>query len=297
MSDHRNRELSERLIDLSADYAMGLQDHGDQQELEQLDPDNSARHAFEAVAAELDIAYAETDPIDMPAGLEERLFAAIPSPGSSKPAAAQPELRLTNDQADVAGSPQLHSPRGAWFPWLVAAASLAVTAGVLLQPAPQAPQQAPALTAAEKRDALLEAHANDEDLLRYAWTPTGDPAVVGQVTGELIWDEATDEGYMTIGGLEVNDPTEFQYQLWIFDATRPLGELPQHGDAFGGLLTQRPIDGGVFDINEDGEVVIPIDPKLMVKQGVAFAVTVEPPGGVVVSDRSRVPLLAIPPQG
>lgn len=261
MSDHRNRELSERLIDLSADYAMGLQDHGDQQELEHLDPDKSARQAFEAVAAELDIAYAETDPIDMPAGLQERLFAAIPSPGSSKPAAAQPELRLTSDHTDVAGSPQMHSPRGAWFPWLVAAASLAVTAGVLLQPAPQAPQQAPALTAAEKRDALLEAHANDEDLLRYAWTPTGDPAVVGQVTGELIWDEATDEGYMTIGGLEVNDPTEFQYQLWIFDASRPLGELPQHGDAFGGLLTQRPIDGGVFDINEDGEVVIPIDPK------------------------------------
>ena len=99
---------------------------------------------------------------------------------------------------------------------------------------------------------------------------------------------------MTIGGLEVNDPSEFQYQLWIFDATRPLGELPQFAGPFNDLLTQRPIDGGVFDITQSGEVVIPINAKLMVQQGVAFAVTVERPGGVVVSDRSRVPLLAIP---
>lgn len=293
MSEHQHNELSERLIDLCADYATGLHEQNDMNELDRLDPDMSAREAFEAVAAELDIAFAETDPVDMPNGLEERLLASVPAPGVPD----QPELRLVNDQTPpVRTSQQLQSPRGAWFPWLVAAASVAVTGIVLLRPAPEpTPDEPPVtLTAFEQRDALIEAHANDEDLLRYAWTPTDDPAVVGQVTGELIWDEERDEGYMTIAGLEVNDPSQFQYQLWIFDATRPLGELPQHGDAFGGLLTQRPIDGGVFDITDTGEVVIPIDAKLLVQQGVAFAVTVEPPGGVVVSDRSRVPLLAIP---
>lgn len=293
MSDHQQNELSERLIDLCADYATGLHEQDDLNELDRLDPDMSAREAFEAVAAELDIAFAETDPVDMPVGLEERLFASVPAPGVPD----QPELRLVNDQTPpLRTSQQLQSPRGAWFPWLVAAASVAVTGIVLLRPdADPTPDQPPmTLTALEQRDALIEAHANDEDLLRYAWTPTDDPAVVGEVTGELIWDEQRDEGYMTIAGLEVNDPSQFQYQLWIFDATRPLGDLPQHGDAFGGLLTQRPIDGGVFDITESGEVVIPIDAKLLVQQGVAFAVTVEPPGGVVVSDRSRVPLLAIP---
>ena len=130
--------------------------------------------------------------------------------------------------------------------------------------------------------------------MRYGWTPTKDAAVVGEVTGEIIWDEATDEGYMTIGGLEVNDPSEFQYQLWIFDTTRRQGDLPQFAGPFDGLLTQRPIDGGVFDITETGEVVIPIDSKILVQNGIAFAVTVEPPGGVVVSDRDRIPLLAIP---
>jgi len=293
MSDHQHYELSERLIALCADYATGLHEQNDMNELDRLDPDMSAREAFEAVAAELDIAFAETDPVEMPNGLEERLLASVPAPGVPD----QPELRLVNDQSPpVRTSQQLQSPRGAWFPWLVAAASVAVTGIVLLRPTPSpTPDQPPvALTALEQRDALIEAHANDEDLLRYAWTPTEDPAVVGEVTGELIWDEERDEGYMTITGLEVNDPSQFQYQLWIFDATRPLGELPQHGDAFGGLLTQRPIDGGVFDITDTGEVVIPIDAKLLVQQGVAFAVTVEPPGGVVVSDRSRVPLLAIP---
>lgn len=287
MSDHRNNELSERLIDLSADFALGLTDPSEQQELDRLDPDHGARRAFEAVAAELDIAFAETDPIDMPEGLETRLFAAIPDP--------QPQS-LHFPQGEPSPSSALaQAPRAPLFPWLVAAASLTLAAVVLLQPAPAAsPDPQVALTAAQQRDALLELHANDEDLLRYAWTPTEDPSVVAEVTGEVIWDEDRDEGYMTISGLEVNDPTQAQYQLWIFDTTRRLGDLPQFDGPFDGLLTQRPIDGGVFDITESGEVVIPIDPKILVKGAIAFAVTVEQPGGVVVSDRERVPLLAIP---
>ncbi|MCA9275431.1 MAG: anti-sigma factor [Phycisphaerales bacterium] len=285
MSDGRNHDLSERLIDLCSDHAMGLHEASDLNELDRLDPDQSAREAFEAIAAELDIAYADADPIDMPAGLEARLLASVPTRVD-----APAPLKFTSAAVPV-GSEQIQSPRGVWFPWLVAAACVVVTGLVVLRPQPGAPVLP---SAAESRDALLAKHADDQGLLRYAWTPTEDPSVVGAVTGELIWDESTDEGYMTIGGLEVNDPSEFQYQLWIFDATRPLGELPQFAGPFNDLLTQRPIDGGVFDITQSGEVVIPINAKLMVQQGVAFAVTVERPGGVVVSDRSRVPLLAIP---
>ncbi|HSG65871.1 MAG TPA: anti-sigma factor [Gammaproteobacteria bacterium] len=285
MSEHPRHDFSERLIDLSADYAVGQCEPNDMAELQQLDPNESARAAFEAVAAEIDAAYADYDPVEIPSGLEEKLFAAIPS---AQPEQAKPELKLTNAPEPVMSAPSL-SGAGTWFPWLVAAASVAITGAVLLRP--QATQTAP--TAAEQRDQLI-AQADPDSLLRYTWTATEDPSVVAPVTGELIWDEATDQGYMTISGLEVNDPSEFQYQLWIFDATRPLGELPQFAGPFNDLLTQRPIDGGVFDITDAGEVVIPIDAKLMVQQGVAFAVTVERPGGVVVSDRSRVPLLAIP---
>jgi hypothetical protein len=290
MSDRQRHEFSERLIDLSVDYAMGLHESSDMNELEELDRDRSARDAFEAVAAELDIAFAETDPADMPMGLEDRLMAAIP--GGSGAQSPEPELRLSGGPAEPKAATRPQSAESkAWFPWLVAAASLAFALMMLLQPKAQSP------SALEQRDALIAKHADDEDLLRYEWTSTGHAAVVGEVTGELIWDEATDEGFMTIGGLAVNDPSQSQYQLWIFDTARRQGDLPQFEGPFGGLLTQRPIDGGVFDITETGEVVIPIDAKILVQSGIAFAVTIEPPGGVVVSDRTDVPLLAIPPQG
>jgi anti-sigma-K factor RskA len=82
---------------------------------------------------------------------------------------------------------------------------------------------------------------------------------------------------MRIRGLAANDPTVEQYQLWIFDAERN---------------ADHPIDGGVFDVAADGEVVVPMDPRLPVGRATLFAVTVEKPGGVVVSSRERLPLLA-----
>ena len=82
---------------------------------------------------------------------------------------------------------------------------------------------------------------------------------------------------MRFENLPVNDPTKEQYQLWIFAKNQS---------------EETPIDGGVFDISSDGEVVIPIRPKLKAEDVYLFAVTVEQPGGVVVSSRERLPLLA-----
>jgi anti-sigma-K factor RskA len=76
--------------------------------------------------------------------------------------------------------------------------------------------------------------------------------------------------------MPVNDPTVEQYQLWIIDPTRD----------------DEPIDGGVFDIASTGEVIVPVQAKLLVNQPTAFAVTIEKPGGVVVSTQERFPLLA-----
>ena len=45
------------------------------------------------------------------------------------------------------------------------------------------------------------------------------------------------------------------------------------------------IKGGVFDMPAgDGEAIVPIDAKIRVDEPVLFAITVERPGGVVVSD-------------
>ena len=79
---------------------------------------------------------------------------------------------------------------------------------------------------------------------------------------------------MTFAGLEQNDPTESQYQLWIFDKNQ-----------------DEPIDGGVFNVAGDN-VIVPIDPKLKAVDVFQFAVTIEKPGGVVKSKQERIALLA-----
>jgi len=291
MSEHH--EFSERLIDLCVDHALGVESddelnelsENERQQLDALDPHAEAREAFEAAAARIDLAYAEAHPVQMPDGFMERLQATMadknPNPAPSPALNLAPEPQLT---PRVAG-------RLNWLPWTLAAASLLLAAGVLLTTLPSAPPEM--LSPAQARAQLLQ-EADPDDLVRLTWTATEDPAVVDQVTGDIVWSDARQEGYMRISGLAVNDPQRAQYQLWMFDATRPTGDLPQLGE---GLLSQRPVDGGVFNVSSTGEVIIPINAKLPVRQGVAFAVTVEPPGGVVVSDRSRVPLLALPSQG
>lgn len=131
------------------------------------------------------------------------------------------------------------------------------------------------------RQSLQSLLASGAAVTRVAWTVTEDPAATaapGDPVGEVVWSDAKQEGYMTFRGLAANDPTKEQYQLWIFDAERD--------DA-------HPVDGGVFDIPVDAdEAVVVINAKISVTRAVMFAITVEKPGGVVVSNRSRLPLLA-----
>lgn len=140
---------------------------------------------------------------------------------------------------------------------------------------------------AELRGKLL---AEDPEAVTVAWKKAGDdPAIVAGeadlesvgALGDVVWSSARQQGYMRFRGLAANDPTVAQYQLWIFDAERD--------EAY-------PVDGGVFDVPAaGGDVVVRIDPRLRVSRATAFAITVEKPGGVVVSSRKRLPLLAAVP--
>jgi hypothetical protein len=124
-------------------------------------------------------------------------------------------------------------------------------------------------TAAEERAALLA----KADSLKVALGATKDPAAAG-VTGDVVWDPLTQRGFLHFTGLATNDPAMHQYQIWIFDAGRD---------------KRYPVDGGVFDVPANAsEVVIPIRAALMVRKPAAFAVTLEKPGGVVVSGREHV---------
>ena len=141
---------------------------------------------------------------------------------------------------------------------------------------PGRPGPAPATPAAELAALLEEPRAETR---RFAWVPTGDEAASG-AGGAVIWSGPRQRGYLEIRGLAPNDPAVEQYQLWIFDATRD---------------ERFPVDGGVFDVPPGvSEVIVPIDAGIEVREPVLFAVTVERPGGVVVSSRERIVLVAEP---
>jgi len=141
-------------------------------------------------------------------------------------------------------------------------------------PPPPAPKQP---TPAEARAELL---ASAKDATTLAWTATPDPNATG-ASGDVVWSASAQRGYMRFKGLAVNDAKQIQYQLWIFDKNRD--------QAF-------PVDGGVFDVSSTGEVIVPISAKLRVDEPVLFAVTIEAPGGVVVSKRERIVVTAAPPK-
>jgi hypothetical protein len=133
-------------------------------------------------------------------------------------------------------------PAVAWLGWVVAAG----LAGVLIWtnwPQPSA----------EKRFADMA-------------SKPGTQVFVGNkdgATGEVRWDEAKQEGYVQVRGLPALDPTKNQYQLWIVDKNQ-----------------EDPVDGGVFDVKQDGTAVIPIKAALRIQDAQMFAITKEKPGGV-----------------
>ena len=96
----------------------------------------------------------------------------------------------------------------------------------------------------------------------------------GSGTCDIVWQPAEQRGVLRLRGFVPNDPARAQYQLWIFDAARD---------------DRYPVDGGVFDVPAgQDEVLVTVRPAVPVARVAAFAVTVERPGGVVVSDREKV---------
>ena len=115
------------------------------------------------------------------------------------------------------------------------------------------------------------------DLQKVSWQQKDDTGGEN-VTGEVVWSDSQNEGYMVFDGLKTNDPGDV-YQLWIFDADRPETDI-------------EPVNGGVFKIASDGKAIVPIDFTIKTSRVKLFALTVEKDPGVAVSKRERLPVLA-----
>jgi hypothetical protein len=191
-------------------------------------------------------------------------------------------VRATRSPAMSASpSPTRRPSIMAWTGWLAAAALLAVT--VVRSRAPQAPATAatPAMpTAALDGDVrLLRATlVADAKTVTLKWAPGSDSTGRFIEDGEVLWSPSLQKGVMRLIGLMPNDSTQWQYQLWIFDKTRD---------------ERYPVDGGVFNIAKgQADRLVPIRARIPVGDAVMFAITVEKPGGVVVSTRERLAMLA-----
>ncbi len=272
----------------ACDHALGLLSEADEREYvaELVDPSPSD---FELAAAELELALlglgGERAEVALPASLEAKLHVAATAYGW----ALEPQPANQNAPRAV----QRVDPRvdlGRYLGWMAAAVAL-IALGVVLSRQPESqvsgalPAQPPSATPTpdagaptaaptppERRASLL----GREGTVTLDWSATKDEAAQG-ASGDVVWSTAQQEGYMRFKGLQPNDPERSQYQLWIFAK---------------GQDERYPVDGGVFDVGSSGEVVVAIDPKIHVDAPTLFAITVEKPGGVVVSKRERIVLTA-----
>ncbi len=296
----KNEVKKERLLELLADNALFGLNETESKELKNLQkefPEFKEDSSFEKAALAINLSNLDTNQ-EMPHNLQAKILrdadiffeSEQQSPVSNK----EREKKQKNNFAPTFGGTDSvfnssnDSSNGSrlmqWLGWGVAAlACIALVANIWLARTDSnnniANKDTKTIETPEKEPTVLERKqqflASADDVIKTDWTAPDDTNK--DFSGEIVWSDERQEGYMTFKGLAKNDVDKETYQLWIFSDEK---------------LEPHPIDGGVFDVNESGEVIVPIDAKLEVKDPKVFAVTVEKPGGVVVSERGKIAALA-----
>ena len=298
MTERPQIPLDEATQDLLIKQVTDALSPAEQRELDVLDDATASEwlRDFERAAAAVTLA-GSTDAQAMPEELAERIgadarrhFADLRH--AAWPTAAAADRKIASLEAERAAAslervPPASRGRSPVYGWFAAAACLVLAVFgwmrgpmTITLPGAQIPTPPPIAvvpapkpvvppTPAEERAALMAKAGS----IKITLGGTKDPGSAG-MSGDVVWDPATQRGYMHFSGLAANDPAVHQYQIWIFDGSRD---------------KRYPVDGGVFDVPANtNEVVIPIRATLMVRQPAAFAVTVEKPGGTVVSGREHI---------
>ena len=283
-----NEEQKEIMLDLLCKQATHGLDERETKQLEQLEYTSTESESIELTVAALGLIDLNTKD-EMPAHLHSKILA-----GADDFFAARDNV--ASDTGIIAAAPVREivwteatnrSPWFAWLGWAAAAAACIALAVNIFSPRTQpdfagnpptpSPAQERKLTPADERQKFVDSPGR----VVLAQLGKGNVPGIADVSGDVVWSDEKQVGYVRVKGLPKNDVSKETYQLWIFDETQ---------DA------KTPIDGGTFDINSDGEVIIPIDARLKAKNPSLFAVTIEKPGGVVVSGRGRIAALATAPK-
>ena len=266
---------NDRLLDLLATYATDSLSSDEESELKVLleQEDGVTESEFEFAAAAMHLAM-EDENESLSDDLVEKILADSNDFFERVTATAQ-VAATPAPQPQAAPAPVVVQKSGIHpreiLAWIAAVAAILFA---MLKPADVIVESEPTNLTAEKSDEeKLEDLRGIDETLDLEWAPQDDATVEG-TSGRIVWNTGEQQGFMEINNLQQNDPTKFCYQLWIFDEDQ-----------------KHPIDGGVFNITKKSQL-IPIDAKIDVSKVKMFAVTVEKPGGVVVSEKERIPLLA-----
>lgn len=281
----------ERMLELLADQAVFGLDKDELMEVERLGkqfPDWENDVTLELAAAAIGLSSLEVKD-ELPARLRTKIFATADNyfqtdETPSKVLNYTPRAAQTVNSAGINNVVETKTKISPWQ-WLgwafAAAACVALAMMVLTKPENKTPEIAktpttlptpqPELSLEQKREQLL---ASGIDTVKI---PLTNPKNEQEIVGDMVWSNAEQKGYAHFTNLPVNDAAQETYQLWIVDETR---------DA------KTPLSGGVFNVSKNGEVIVPVSAQLEVRKPKMIAVTVEKPGGVVVSKQEKVVALA-----
>jgi len=268
-----SEEREERMLDLLCKQTLEGLTHAEQSELSEIEASGLGgidAHSLEYTAAGISTLGVSSDD-KLPDHLKVKILDAADEHFAGKtPVRSTPVV-------------QTKTPIWAWLGWATAAAvslllvaniwvsrSTYTTAGISKTPTPSPEKLSPT----QMREKFM-ASVPSAEMVKAEWGKGNMPGLA--IAGDVVWSDKMQEGYMRFKNLPKNDTNAYTYQLWIFDETQN---------------EKTPIDGGTFDVNADDEIVVPIDARLKARGAKAFAITMEKPGGVVVSDRKQVPAIA-----
>jgi len=280
-----NDDVNEEMLDLLCKKAVYGLNEEETMQLGRLEVVGDDLRTLELTAAVIGMINLKTDEA-LPLHLQEKITVAADGYFASQTKSGRiSEAAVKEPTSEISFVPA--KTRGFSWNWLgwafAAAACVALAINIWLtrtQPdstiadnRSPTPKQEEILTPSQQRQRLLESPIQ----VLTAQLGKGNVKEIDNVSGDVVWSDVRQAGYVRVQGLPKNDANKETYQLWIFDESQD---------------PKTPIDGGTFNIEGDGEVVIPIDAHLKAVNPTAFAVTIEKPGGVVVSKQAKVAALA-----
>lgn len=257
-------EKLEKLLDLKvreATYGLSSEESAELRSLVAEFPEWEGDESLEFAAASIQLSGAKDEP--MPSYLMKsiedefsRLYPAQSSSGRNSDAKEDQAFTIFDFK---------------WLGWSLAGAFGAMLLFNTLSNQGSSESERPVPTVATAQQQFDELVASSGDVIRSKWESPSEKELGFE--GEVVWSDSKQKGFMRFKGLPSNDRSKETYQLWIFDENQK---------------PETPVDGGIFDAATEGELIVPIQAKLEVKNAQLFAITIEKPGGVVVSDRQRL---------